>query len=156
AATTAVVRALEREVEMRPCPGCGHYQPEMIGERRARRHWLLLWPTLVIFAVLFLLGAVGVLYDHLVLWIAFYLALCIAFGHLLLAMLDPNGKLEANREVALDYVEAGATEVTSLSKEAPEPIDARGGGLWGIFASFAIALLTIPAAEFLRIASGWP
>src|SRR5436853_504400 len=38
AAQAAVVKALAHEVDLQPCPGCGLYQPDMIGTRKARRH----------------------------------------------------------------------------------------------------------------------
>jgi hypothetical protein len=157
AATRAVVRAIERETEMRPCPACGLYQPEMVGFRRARAHWWLFWITLGVFAVLIFLGMTALLRDHVVLWIGMFAGACLAFGHLVIAILTPNTNTERNIERAKDYLEDGTMEATTVSKEEPEPVpDPKGGAFWGIVAAFALVLLLIVAAELMRLARGWP
>jgi hypothetical protein len=157
AAERAVVRAIERETEMRPCPACGLYQPEMVGFRRARAHWWVLWITLVGFAVLLLLGMTALLHDHVVLWIGLFFGACVAFAHLVIALLTPNANTERNMEAAKDYLEDGTMEVTTVSKEEPETVpDPKGGAFWGIAAAFALALVLIVSAELMRLARGWP
>src|SRR5262245_11591348 len=43
AAEAAVAHAIEHEVDLQPCPGCGLYQPDMVATQRYRRHgWALL------------------------------------------------------------------------------------------------------------------
>src|SRR5260221_451761 len=56
AARSAAVRAFRSTVEPRPCPGCGNYQPDMIGARRRSRHAVLVLLTLAVLAGVFLLG----------------------------------------------------------------------------------------------------
>lgn len=157
AATRAVIHALERETEMRPCPACGYCQPEMVGFRRARGHWWMFWITLAVFAVLVVLGFIPAIADHLILWIALAVAACLVVANLIIALLTPNGSPEKNMELAKDYLEDGTMEVTTVSKEEPEPVaDPKGGLFWGVFGAAALALLLIVAAELVRLASGWP
>ena len=40
-AERAVVHALQREVDMQPCPACGLYQPDMVAARRVPPHWII-------------------------------------------------------------------------------------------------------------------
>src|SRR6185437_9310048 len=57
AARKAVVQALEHEVDMHPCPGCGLYQPDMVGSRRSKRHWWVIaitWAALLLMMILML------------------------------------------------------------------------------------------------------
>src|SRR5262245_56814648 len=132
AVTRAVMTALEREVEMRPCPTCGHYQPEMVGERRARRHWLLLWPILVIPALLIILGAAAAVASPILSWIALGLAAFVVLLHLAIAFSNPNKSLDVNRERAIPFLDDGTMQVTQKSANPSEPVDLRGGGLAGI------------------------
>ena len=37
-AQAAADKAIRRDVDMQPCPTCGLYQPDMVGQQRARRH----------------------------------------------------------------------------------------------------------------------
>src|SRR5438105_3171170 len=49
-ARAAALKAIQNEVDLHPCPACGLYQPDMVGAKRARRHWMLLWATLGLLA----------------------------------------------------------------------------------------------------------
>src|SRR6516162_2996986 len=56
AAKNSAVHSLRDEQAMRPCPGCGNFQPEMIGGQRLSRHAVLFLITLVVFVSVFILG----------------------------------------------------------------------------------------------------
>ena len=60
-ARKAVVNALAHEIDMQPCPGCGLYQPDMIGAARSRRHWWAFAATLLALLVLLILARAEVL-----------------------------------------------------------------------------------------------
>src|SRR5207249_2916896 len=73
AAATAAPRAPNRplrpEPELRPCPGCGHYQPEMIGGRRLVRHGFLILFAGSALVTLVLLGAYDLVPISVSLWL---------------------------------------------------------------------------------------
>src|SRR5262249_57393426 len=99
AAEKAVVNALEHEVDMQPCPGCGLYQPDMVGTRRSRHHWWVFWcglPVLLLVAFLALPG-IDVLSFSAASWVLAFLAVLLGVAHLLVAVINPNAQLSANR-----------------------------------------------------------
>ena len=69
AARKAVVDALANEVDMQPCPGCGLYQPDMIGNVRRRRHWYLFWAVVPVVALVLILALADVLAFSTAAWI---------------------------------------------------------------------------------------
>ena len=52
-----VQKALASDTDLHPCPTCGLHQPDMIGQRRARRHWIMFWCALPVAALLLILVA---------------------------------------------------------------------------------------------------
>src|SRR5689334_1928810 len=42
AAHAAVPQVVAREADLEPCPGCGRYQPDVVGAWRLRRHGIVL------------------------------------------------------------------------------------------------------------------
>src|SRR6516162_3893134 len=95
-ARKAVVNALAHEVDMQPCPGCGLYQPDMIGAARARRHWWLNAITLVALLTLLILALAEVLAYSTAAWAAAGVAAAVLLTHWLLDANNPNRDLEAN------------------------------------------------------------
>src|SRR5262249_43368317 len=57
AATKLAVAALEKQVEIWPCPCCGLVQPDMVSSWRSRGHLLVVLIALCGFVLLFALGA---------------------------------------------------------------------------------------------------
>src|SRR5437764_1393403 len=51
-AQAAVARALAHETDMQPCPTCGTFQPDMIGQQRARAHKRTFWLALIAFGII--------------------------------------------------------------------------------------------------------
>jgi hypothetical protein len=50
-ARSAVERALERDVDMQPCPTCGLLGPDMVGQERAKKLKVVFWLALNAFPV---------------------------------------------------------------------------------------------------------
>ena len=73
AARTAAVTAVAAEVDMRPCPSCGLFQPDMIAARRLAWHWL--------FLVLAVVALIALLICYLADWAAMDLLVWIAAGY---------------------------------------------------------------------------
>ncbi|MFQ3592667.1 MAG: hypothetical protein SNJ82_05675 [Gemmataceae bacterium] len=104
AATTnahnSVLRSLEHEVELQPCPGCGSYQPDMIANQRSSRHWLVLWCSLSVLALVVLLTCYDVLTSTTAAWVLGILAGVTLLGNLLIDLINLNANTAANLELA--------------------------------------------------------
>jgi hypothetical protein len=160
AAGDAVARALQRDVEMRPCPECGRYQPDMIGARRARLHGMALIEGLILFPPVLLFGLAGTLPADMTLLALVAIGGLALFAHLFVGSLNPNRRPERNKAYAGRLVADG--NMQSLPElrdpEAPNrpvPITT-GAGFWFCFVLLLLTLLAIPAAEETRLAAGWP
>ena len=70
AARKAALKALEHEVDMHPCPGCGLYQPDMVGSRRSTRHWWVIAVTSILLLVLMILMLSDVMLAGMAAWAA--------------------------------------------------------------------------------------
>ncbi len=160
AATNAVIKALDNEVEMRPCLTCGHFQPEMIGFGRARWHFWLLIGTAVALALALFLGITTLVTDNIVPYVsaaiaAIFLALSVA-----VILSNPNKNLNANQEQAMRLVESGVMEVRQKAASAAEasprlhgPPRAAG---WSLIGGMALGCVLMLTAELVRIGQGWP
>ncbi len=120
-AKKAVVNALANEVDMQPCPGCGLYQPDMIGAARARRHWWVFGATCVALLALLILALTEVLAYSTAAVVAAGVAFAVLLIHLLLDANNPNRDLEANHRLAQARVESGDLWVPRNSN--PNPTD---------------------------------
>src|SRR5205814_9749985 len=69
AAKANAEKALARDTDLHPCPTCGLYQPDMIGQRRAKRSWIIFWCALVVFIVTLGLAAGHVLQFYTMTWV---------------------------------------------------------------------------------------
>src|SRR5262245_21107359 len=50
-------KALDNDVDKHPCPECGIYQPDMVGQSRRTGHWVVFWSLLVALTGVILLGS---------------------------------------------------------------------------------------------------
>jgi hypothetical protein len=106
-AHAAVAKALEREVDLQPCPGCGLYQPDMIAARRGRRHWCTFWIGVPIFGLLLILVLADVLVFSSAAFLAAVAAAVLSLAHLIIDARNPNANLDANLELARRREQAG-------------------------------------------------
>lgn len=159
AARNAVISALENEVDMHPCPGCGLYQPDMVGSRRATRHW---WTLAVAWAAL-LLGLILMLTDvvpaNTVALAAAAACALLGLVHLLIDANNPNRSLERNQQAAEQKVERGDLWVPPGSKADPEaemPVFGWSTAHTVAYVLFGLGLLALLSPELLRTLHGWP
>jgi hypothetical protein len=159
AARQAVLSALQHEVDFHPCPGCGLFQPDMLGTRRWARHW---WVTGIGWAALLLLLILA-LSDVMVTNTAVLAAAatCAVLGliHLVIDINNPNSNLEANRQKAQQRVEKGDLWVPPNSKTQPEAEIPQFG--WSVahavaYMIFGLGVLAFLSPEALRLMHGWP
>src|SRR5689334_13440122 len=74
-------KIMERDVDLQPCPGCGLYQPDMIGQTRAKRHKVVFWLMIVAAIVLLVLRGTDVLRADTATWAAVGLCALAALLH---------------------------------------------------------------------------
>ena len=159
AARKAVINALEQEVDVHPCPGCGLYQPDMVGSRRSTRHWWVIaasWAALLLLMILMLTDVLSASAAALA-----AAATCAVLGlvHLLIDFNNPNRNLESNQQLAQQKVERGDLWIPPGSKaDAVSEAPAFG---WSTahavaYVLFGLGLLALLSPEVLRLLHGWP
>src|SRR5947208_3663499 len=148
AARTAAVRAFRSTVEPWPCPGCGNYQPDMIGARRRSRHAVLFLLTLAVLAIVFLLGVL-----ELVPPVATLVLLVLFTGPMLLVntwigLNNPNRNVRANkalaeRLVSQNTLQAVPTDTSREDRPRAVVIDT-GVGYWLAFLFLGATVILMP------------
>lgn len=159
AARQAALNALENEVDMHPCPGCGLYQPDMIGSRRYARHWWVMgisWAALLLLLILVLTDVMAANQAALA-----AVAACGVLGlvHLLIDVPNPNRNLDGNQQLAGRRVERGDLWIPPDSKAQPEgdmPVFGWSTTHAIAYVLFGLGLLALLSAEGLRLLHGWP
>jgi hypothetical protein len=156
----AVVNALANEVDMQPCPGCGLYQPDMIGARRSKQHWWLVAIAAVILLILIILAASSAVQYPTVTRIATAVCGVLLVCHFIVERGDPNRSQGANQRKAQLMAERGQIELCVTGSkdptavEKPRPANSAAGLL--LCGIYALGIVAMGAAEMMRTASGWP
>lgn len=158
AARKAVIKALEHEVDMHPCPGCGLYQPDMLGSRRSTRHWWVIaasWAALLLFMILMLTDVMTAGMAALA-----AAATCAGLGlvHLLIDFDNPNRNLEGNQQVGRQKVERGDLWLPPGSRADPEaemPVFGWSTAHTVAYVLFGLGILALASPELLRLMNGW-
>jgi hypothetical protein len=158
-AQAAAKRAVEREVDMEPCPTCGLLQPDMVGQRRAKRHKALFWLALVVFATIVILRISYAIRTDTAIWAAVAACAVVALLHLIVDLPDPNRNVDGNKMLAEQRVSAGAVrhtagQFTPGSTELSRIPRTMGHRLVLLLLLLAVALAAEP--EAIRLARGWP
>jgi hypothetical protein len=158
AANAAVMKALRSEVDMRPCPACGLYQPDMVASRRALYHWIFFGVAAAALALIIILALAEAVSCYTLTWIAVGIGAVIGLSHFLVDLRNPNRDLESNRNLAQAHVQKGDLWVGTPGPggEGENP----GGGWTGAhtiaYALLGVAVLTLAIPGLLRTANGWP
>jgi hypothetical protein len=157
-ARKAAEDALAADVDPRPCPSCGLYQPDMVGAGRAYRHGLLALFFAASVVLLVILCYFDLLAPHVVTWLAAATALAALLLHLRFALWDPNRDRDANRARADASLESGELELLRAGRPegaaVPDCGPARGHAV--ALALLALGVLAVAAPELMRLALGWP
>lgn len=144
----AVIKALEKEVDMQPCPGCGVYQPDMIASRRSSRHWWTFWCSVPVLLLVFFLSLADVItypLDIILLTAGAALTLLI---HSVIDLMNPNVGLDANLRLAKEKQESGDLWVPE-QKDHEKATQTRPGTGWNLGHAVAYLLLGLGAVAFL-------
>jgi hypothetical protein len=160
AARKAVLNALQNEVDMHPCPGCGLYQPDMVGSQRWTRHLWLFLASAAVLLLVFILKLTDVMTSGTAAWTAAGACGLLALGHWLIDRSNPNRDLERNHQHAQRKVEGGALWVSPDSKAQPESSEPPRFG-WSskhtvAYVLLSLGLLALASPELLRLVHGWP
>jgi hypothetical protein len=159
-ARKAVVKALENEVDLQPCPGCGLYQPDMVGSRRGRWHRYLFLAALPVFLVVFILVLADLVSYATASWVLAGTAGVLALSHLVTDAFDPNRNLEANQRLAERRVEDGDLWVPEKRRRAEGRGEEVGSGRTAAhllcYLLLSAGAVALAAPELLRLSLGWP
>jgi hypothetical protein len=107
-----VEKAVENEVDVRPCPTCGRVQPDMVGQVKAKQHGWIGGGTIVPVAAVVVLGATYVLAGNLPAIIVAAVLAGAALLNFFIAVGNPNSDLAKNVAVSEGWIDAGTMEVT--------------------------------------------
>jgi hypothetical protein len=159
AARSSAVRAFRSTLEFRPCPGCGNYQPDMIGASRLSRHAILLLLTVAVLAGVFLLGVLELVPPAVTLVLLVLFAGPILLINTWIGMSNPNRNLRANKALAERLVnqnkqQAVPTDTNREDRPRAVVIDT-GVGYWLAFLFLGATVVLMPGAELVRLAGGW-
>ena len=157
-AAYALDQALTNGVDIRACPHCGLIQPEMIGQKRSDAHGCMIGLSFLLLVVLWVIYGYGWAQYQTLGYIALAVGGFIAFKHILAAVQNPNHDLAANKTKAVAEVQKGDTLLVEQGSDPgldSVPTDMSRGMKFAILLLLA-SLVLFPAAELLRMASGWP
>jgi uncharacterized integral membrane protein len=105
-----VQKAIDRDTDLHPCPTCGLHQPDMIAQRRSRRHWILFWVALLAAVVLLILVGTHTVQFNVATWLFAVLCGAAVIGSVLTERWNPNRDLGQNRTKAADLVSRGVLQ----------------------------------------------
>jgi hypothetical protein len=106
-------RALAQETDLQPCPSCGLYQPDMIGQRRVKGHRATFWLGIIALAVLVILRATDVFNAHTAAYVIAGACLLIALVHTGNDRKNPNADVQANRQLATERTSSSSLRLTA-------------------------------------------
>jgi hypothetical protein len=153
-------KAIEKEVDFRPCPACGCLQPDMVAQQKNKRHGAV--------AGLFLVGA-GIVLGLASLWattwltwstaglIVFVLGAVGLAVHVVTGLSEPNRNPDDNLAKAETMLDQGTMELVSktdadMAEGAPKSVVPMTLPLLGVLALCTLALI----APFLgKMVFGW-
>jgi hypothetical protein len=158
AAHHAAVKAIAGDVDLRPCPACGLVQPDMVGARRAYRHWIIFWIGLAALAVLLILYLTDLVPVNVLAWMSAGTFGVLTLGQLAIALSNPNRNIAANRALAQASLDKGDIQLgsTPSADQAETPPQAGGPMLQIVLLLLCVTAAATALPEMLRQAAGWP
>jgi hypothetical protein len=158
-ARKAVERALERDVDMQPCPTCGLLGPDMVGQERAKKLKVVFWLALIAFAVIVIGRLAYLIQSDVAIWAAVAVCALSAVALWRIDLADPNRDPERNRELAAGRVASGGV-MHKPGKVVPgsQEMMRTGRSLVHRLAIVLVgaAVLMAAAPELIRTSRHWP
>ena len=158
-AEAAVVKALEHEVDMQPCPECGLYQPDMIAARRTVGHWVVFGVALIPWAVVLIIGLAGGMSMAAAAWATAVIFALTLTAHMAVDVFNPNANLESNRTEGRRRLEAGDISMSNASKPDPNgtpPHTGLTGAMLMLYLLMGLCAVLAALPEIIRSVRGWP
>ena len=151
--------AIERDTDLHPCPTCGLFQPDMIGQRRAQKSWVVFWFALIAFGVSLILGGTDVVQFDKLTWVMTVIAGCAALALWKTSLWNPNSNVSANITRATAAVASGkimhhAGDGSRTVKHLASP--PKSGFQMLSLVLLLGAVLAAAAPEIVRSSRGWP
>jgi hypothetical protein len=146
--------------DMRPCPTCGLYQPDMVGTRRLRLHLLFGLIGLIGVGITAGFGIGRVMPDRMVIGGMAAMGGAVLLGQLLVLVWNPNRNLDANRRRARQLIKSDNMELLHGDNPAKA---ASALPHFGFRRAHMVALIGLLVAigffvtgELVRLGFGWP
>jgi hypothetical protein len=158
-ATRNAGKAMQTQVDEHPCPTCGLVQPDMIGQKRAKRHLTIFWWTLVVFVVLLLLRVSYAVQANTLTAVTIILCAIAAGLHLFFDRANPNRDTMANQRTATERVSSGTIRHTpgSTKTAADIHVNPPRAILHSVTPLLLIgAVVLVASPEILRTVKHWP
>ncbi len=153
----AIVKSLEKETDIHPCPQCGTVQPDMTAQSKRRSLFWVLLITLIVGLILFVLGASGGVPANQIAWVLACFGLIMAGTTYLILARNPNADPRANLAKAATAMAKGKLALDEVQHAADPTRSAPGAGVGVVtLVALAFAVCAIPFAEVARVVSGWP
>jgi hypothetical protein len=152
-------QTLQKDVDQKPCPSCGIFQPEMVARRRVGVHgWLIAASvtTMVLAGIFTNSPTIG--HDTLA-HLTIAAVAVIGLAHVLTSLSNPNKDLAKNRAAAKQQVEAGTTHIDEPGSHSPQgPVPGAEKSFIALVAFVLLAASVVGAssAEARRTAASWP
>jgi len=152
-------KALTDDTDLHPCPTCGLHQPDMIGQRRARRSWIVFWCALPAFIICLVLASDHGLQYYILSWVVAAICALAAGALWVIALWNPNRDLSANCTRAAEGVAKGrllrqtgqiSTEVEKWAHPPKSPFEI------AILLLVIAAVVAITLPEIARTSRNWP
>ena len=159
-AQAAVGQALAHETDLHPCPGCGLYQADMIGSRKARLYRWMIAVALVLVALPVILYAADLITSSTAAYLAAALGAALVGVQWRIGRSNLNRDLEANHRLAQTRVEKGELWVPQERQTSSEVDESATGSGWTaghttVYAMMLLGLLAFLSPEGIRAAVGW-
>src|SRR5262249_4022358 len=120
-----VDQLLDHDTDLVPCPHCGQYQPDMIGQRRSPWHLVSTIAGAVLLVAVFAASLGRIVSQPPAIWTLAVVGVVAAAFHTLLVCLNPNGNPERALERAAELQQSDALR----ADESGETIETARGYL---------------------------
>jgi hypothetical protein len=159
AAQAAALKAVQNEVDMRACPSCGIFQPDMVGAQRGRLHKYLMLPVVLEFAAIAILAATDLISMNVAATASAGILAVIFALHWIVDSRNPNRDTVRNQQIAQLQVDNGLIQLSAAGKPESAAPDAgsypRTGFQKTAVILMLVAVLVAGLPELVRLASGW-
>ena len=159
AANKNAQKAMANDTDLHPCPTCGLFQPDMIGQRRAQRAWLVFWCALVAFGVSLILASAYTVQIDTLTWVVAGIGAFAAAALWKINVWNPNANVSANVSRATGDVAAGKLlhqpgDASRPVKHLATPAKSSFHQVTLLLVLAAVILAAMP--EVVRASRGWP